>query len=1267
MSPDISRDSFTRNPVLSGGWNDSRPRGRSADLARDVAERSERWQLQPPALSLPTGGGAIRGMGETFTATITGGAALTIPLGLPDGRCGFTPGLVLSYHSNSGNGPLGLGWNIGAGQVARRVEAGVPRYHDDDHLLIDGGEVVPQLDGDGAPIGSRRTVHGRDYVVRQYRPRVGTGHSRIERWTNSIDPTDDSWRVISPTNTTTRYGSNAQSRIVDPADRGRIAIWLPDLAYDDRGNACVYSYAAEDSVGVPDSVDEAGRSATARSANRYLTHVRYGNLTPYKPLLSEDGEETPLPDEWMFHLVLDYGDHDDTAPGVEAARPWAVRPDPFSTYRHGFEIRTYRRCRRALVFHQFPELGPDPVLVCETELTYRVDEDQAGSMLASIRRTGHSLDAAGQSAQQSLPSLDLAYTPWVRSTEPVAVPRSELTGNPVGLDGIGYEWADLNGDGAAGVLARRRDAWYYKRNLSPLTHLDPAGPSVAFAPPVAIPEQPTGLLGQAPTPLARRPVLADIDGDGQLDLLTLDVTGGGAARRLGTAWEPYRPFPTPAPDTTLARTLLVDLTGNGVPDLLLLGDNTSRWHEGLRVDGFGPPQAVRMDGAAGDPDSELRALQLAAGGETPILLADMSGDGLTDLVVVTRSQVWYWPNLGYGRFGQRVAMRDAPVLDAPDAFDPARVILADIDGFGPADLVYLGAGGVRLYRNLAGNAWSAPIPIDGAPTPDRMTYAAVIDLFGRGTGCLVWSTHAPRPDGLAMHYVDLAVVGKPYLLSSYDGGLGGVVHLGYTPSTAYALADALAGQPWVTRLPFPVHCVSRITTTDAIRGTTFTTTRTYHHGHFDGREREFRGFGRIDSRDAENYLNGPHDVPPVLTRNWFHTGAALGEGEVIQHAFRDEYADLAGISLPEPQLPPGLDPETVVEAARALAGVGLRSEVYAEDGTDKATAPFTVIESTYDVRLIQPARAGAPPAFRVDASAQVGYGSERDPDDPRVTQALILAVDDLGLVTRSAVVVHPRRSSDASLPGPVQTAQARSVVTYTDHSLTADVDGPDTHRLRVVHDTRGYELTGVQVVPGTAVTAGDITAAIAIASDIPEDTGADPPSPPGVTRRLLAHRQVEFLTEDLTAALPQGVQATHGLARQSYRLALTAELKTERLGATVSDADLLAVGYLHRGDDAWWVPSGRWSFPVDAADHFLLGNGAVDALGATVAIEWLHDYVVTSVTNAHGHRSSATYDLRTLAPRLVTDPNGNRSAVRFDPLGCVIASAMMGKDGVRRG
>ena len=50
-----------------------------------------------------------------------------------------------------------------------------------------------------------------------------------------------------------------------------------------------------------------------------------------------------------------------------------------------------------------------------------------------------------------------------------------------------------------------------------------------------------------------------------------------------------------------------------------------------------------------------------------MFLADMSGDGLTDIVRIFNGEVVCWPNLGYGCFGPKLTMDNSPRL-------------ADIDG-----------------------------------------------------------------------------------------------------------------------------------------------------------------------------------------------------------------------------------------------------------------------------------------------------------------------------------------------------------------------------------------------------------------------------------------------------------------------------------------------------------------------------------------------------------------------------------------------------------
>ena len=104
----------------------------------------------------------------------------------------------------------------------------------------------------------------------------------------------------------------------------------------------------------------------------------------------------------------------------------------------------------------------------------------------------------------------------------------------------------------------------------------------------------------------------------------------------------------------------MDLDGDGRADALITEDDALVWHPSLAEAGFGPAQRL-----AQPFDEERGPRLLFADGTQSIYLADMSGDGLTDLARVRNGEVCYWPNLGYGRFGPKVVMDNAPLFDNP--------------------------------------------------------------------------------------------------------------------------------------------------------------------------------------------------------------------------------------------------------------------------------------------------------------------------------------------------------------------------------------------------------------------------------------------------------------------------------------------------------------------------------------------------------------------------------------------------------------------------
>jgi YD repeat-containing protein len=1210
----------------------------SGDRARpsDGGERRQPdWAPQP--VSLPKGGGAIRGLGEKLAANAaTGVASLTIPISVSGGRSGFQPALSLTYDGAAGNGPFGLGWRMSVAAVTRKTERGVPRYDDaSDRFVLAGMEdLVPLRRKTGAAwVRYERVEDG--HVVHRYRPRTEGGFARIERWTSQVSGAVH-WRTLTRSNVTSIFGRSPEAQIADPDDERRVATWLLEESFDDLGNVMAYRYQREDLAGVDGG---APRSASLEPlmAQRYLKRILYGNDRPY------------VRGDWHFEVVLDYGDHDTDRPEVVPSRPWPCRPDPFSSFRSGFEIRTQRLCRRVLMFHRFAELGPEPCLVASTDLAYA--EDPIATLLTSATQTGYIRDAAGEyplARRSSLPPLELGYTEARFASDVKTLDRDSLANAPSGIASP-VEWIDLESEGAAGMLLRDKDAWRYKRNLG--------GGSFGPAEPVA--NVPSSALAQA------SPRIMELAGDGSKYLVDLDETPG--YQRLGREDEGHRYTPFPAapniawndPDLRF-----VDLDGDGRPDVLITRDDELVWYRSLGEDGFDEALAVRR---AGDEERGPRAV--FADGTGTLQLADMSGDGLADLVRVRHGEVCFWPNRGHGRFGAKVTLGGAPLLGDRDLFDATRVRLADVDGSGPADLLYLGESGVSIWRNQAGNGFGEAIELDGLPPIDDGATVDVVDLLGTGTTCIVWSSGIPAAEGMPLRYVDLMDGTKPHLLSTVRNNLGAETHVTHAPTTKFYLADRAAGTPWATRMPFPLYVLERLEVRDELTSSRLVTTYSYRHGYYDRTEREFRGFGFVEQIDAETLDDvdpappgvDPGSVvhaPPVVTRSWTHTGAYF-DGLQLADRFASEFWP-AGIepapppppSLPVPPLPGELSGDERREAVRAMAGQSIRREVYALDGTAAEAHPFVINQSTATVRMLQPPTDGDHGVFLVEARESLEAAYDRNPADPRLGHSVVLATDEYGAVTRQVALGYPRAI-------PAAPEQGRVLATMSESDLM-NRDEPGLLRIGVAAETRTYELTGYPAggpfpLPFEAVEHLAVTA-----PELPVE--APPTNSAG--RRLTSRSRTRYLKDDLSGPLAFGSFGSHALPFETYTLVFTPELVTSLYGGRVNDALLEECGYV-KADGAWWSPSGR---PTFAAADFYTTVAITDPFGRTSQTRWdAYRLMPVESEDPAGNVSTGRPHYRMLAFDLVTDPNGNRAGARFDALGRVTATASMGKDGAGEG
>jgi RHS repeat-associated protein len=1291
-----------------------------------MANKSDAAQ---PTLSLPKGGGAIQGIGETFQPNLfTGTGNFTVPIATSPGRNGFGPQLSLQYSTGNGNGPFGLGWQLTIPRLTCKTEKGLPRYDAAAVFVLSGAEdLVPCLkrEIDHATGEPRWTpeepiIRG-DYTVARYRPRTEGLFARIEKWvkTHGADAGDVHWRATSKDNVTSIYGKTPAARIVDPASRSdaakrhRVYEWLLQETFDAKGNHILYEYAREDPKLSVGHIYEENRN----HCQLYLRRIFYGNShEPVGPSRRGTNHEDQLGEverHYLFEVLFDYGDlqreGDPSVPPGEgqdlATATWPVRPDPFSNYRPGFEVRTSRRCERVLMFHHFRELG-GPTLVKSTEFHYETNRDTLVSFLTAAtlkgyRREGESYRSA------SMPPVTFEYSefrPHEQRYQSIAARGNDLP--PLALNNPDVALVDLFGKGLPDVLHTTPTGFRYWKNL---------GNGVLDRPRL-MPRAPVGVTLSQPGV-----AFADMAGDGRADLLVLaePVQGFYETTADGT-WETFKPIPSlPSFRLSDPDVRLVDLTGDGLTDVLMTRDHHFLWWECRGEDGYAAPRVVERvhdlaefpDVFFDDPSGRVR-------------LADMNGDGLNDIVLIHNGRVDYWPNLGYGRFGKRVTMAQAPRLG--HNFDPARLFFADLDGSGCADLVYVDFDRVHLWFNRSGNSWSEAQVIYGTPPVTNATAVQFGDIFGTGTTSVVWSYDFDQQPKGNYKVLDFCGGVKPYLLVEMSNNLGATTRVRYAASTKYALEDEANGQPWITRLPFPVQVVDKVEVIDHISKTKLVTSYKYHHGYFDGREREFRGFGRVDQFDTEAFESfrradlhpgedlfdnnhEPHHVPPVETRTWFHTGiyydqdrpssaGTLFDYKELTREYRKEFyqQDDEAFRPGEHDVETG---DTPHEAYRALRGAVLRTEVYGRDSTERDEHPYVVTETRYEVRQLQPKHGNSHAVYLSTQKESLTYHYERNPNDPRIGHQVTLEVDDFGNVLQSVAIGYGRRRDDPDLllTDDDRKKQKHTLITYTENRYTNPIQQEDAYRAPLLCETRTYELLNVAPdASGSRATSllsvEEVLRNLQVAGDGQHDipyedvdaTGAQKGDP---CRRLIEHIRTLYRRDDLAGPLPLGQVQPLALPFESYKLAFTPGLVAGVYGGRITDAMLRNNGrYVHsEGDVNWWIPAGQVFYSPDSDDtfpqelacarqHFFLPHRFRDPFEQTMTVTYdSYDLLVQETRDALGNRVTAGErdpagtlmtqgnDYRVRQPRLVMDPNRNRSAVAFDTLGLVVGTAVMGK------
>ncbi|WP_454836029.1 SpvB/TcaC N-terminal domain-containing protein [Pseudomonas lini] len=943
----------------------------------------------------------------------TGAASFELPIPVSPGR-GWDPQLSLTYSSQAGNGAFGIGWNLGLGQISRRTNKGVPRYTDHDEIIGHDGEVwMPELDDEGE-IESRTEssyngVGVGEHTVVRYWPRVENDFALRERWQPVTQPMQEEkpafWLMHGVDGSLHMYGKTAASRRAAPDNPARICAWLLCESMNAHGEHICFDYKADDQD--PDPIHD-------YRAQRYLRGVLYGNFTASQNLYAWT-VENPAELDWHFHLLFDYGERSKSLTEKpeydgDTLQPWLTRPDPFSTYGQGFEVGTRRLCRQVLMFHYFPdELEVEPVLVRRLLLEYT---DCAPEWSFSQITAAHyqAWDASG--FVEHTPPVEFDYSPFEINKTPARLLEPD---NMPGIeDGQFYQCVDLYGEGVPGFLCRYDQCWYYREPLRAASGPDDIDYGAWKA------------LDNIPVANRNKPVhqvLTDLTGDGRLDWITAQPGMSGFhtlnADRSWAAFIPFTAFPLEFFHTL---SQLGDLSGDGLGSLAMIGPHSVRLYANRREKGFAMAEEVDHK-----PDDDRLPLLSNSPSEL-VLLGNLLGSDMTELCRIRHNEIKCWPNLGHGKFGEGRVISALPFEYGE--FDSARVRIADLDGSGAPALIYLKSDAFEIYLNRGGNGLEQ-IPVT-VPWPegvryDRLCQITLADLQGLGCASLILTVPHMKPQ----HWRYDFVPAKPYLLTASNNNMGCSTRVVYRSSAQEWLdekQERLAATPEqapACYLPFPVQVVSRQLQLDEVTGNQLTQAFAYRQGVYDGREREFRGFGQLQQTDSES-ATGDDDVgftAPVRVCTWFHTGQAMDRPR-DGYFDRDPEASPLGKTLfsryhaadecDEPVTPPDADIE--YEIARGLVGSIVRVETYATEDDPATAVPYAVEEHRYLVREVRPKGIYAAAVLLPLVLEKIGYQYERFIDDPMCAHDITLCWSRYGQPVHAITVNYARRQTVSDAP-----------------------------------------------------------------------------------------------------------------------------------------------------------------------------------------------------------------------------------------------------------